>query len=186
MQGKQVKGWGLSLEEGYSSRRWKLAGRKVVVRRKADVSPLFVKTPFSSTASCLQMRLPVVLKELGQVPVFTGLQLPRWVLVLGLIKRTEKSPSPHRASACSPACPACWGGAGSCSNSTSGDVSPEQQRSVSAKRAPDTGLWFSPSQTAWQKEQEQRRSCRNRAHYVAFGIFNPEAAQRKSWENWCN
>jgi len=42
MQGEKGKGWGRSLEEGYHSRRWKLVGRKVLVRSKADVSTLFV------------------------------------------------------------------------------------------------------------------------------------------------
>lgn len=66
--------------------------RKVLVRRKADVSTLFVKNPpFSSTVSCLQRRLPDVLKGWSQVPVFSGPQLLRWVLMLHLVKCTQES-----------------------------------------------------------------------------------------------
>lgn len=114
MDGEQGKGWGPSLKEGYSSRRWKLASGKVLVRRKADVSTLFVKTPFSNTASCLQIRHPVVLKELSQVPVFTQPQLLRWVLMLHLIKHTVESPSLHQTSAYFPASAVGYMGTGSC------------------------------------------------------------------------
>lgn len=95
-----------------------MTGRKVLVRRKPDVRALFVKPPFSSTSSCLQMRHPVVLKELSQVPVFLGPQVLMWIFMLHLVKHTEESPSLLQTYAYFPASAVCCVGTGSCFNRT--------------------------------------------------------------------
>lgn len=106
------------------------AGRQESFGKKESKCEHIVKTPFSSTASCLWMRHPLVLKELSQVPVFLGPQLLRWVFMLHLIKHTEESPSLHQTSASFPASAVCRVGTGSYLNRTNVDASPDSSPSV--------------------------------------------------------